>query len=97
MSPQETIELLKVIKGAYGKFEIHPQTPEVWHTFLESEKLEEVVKRLQKHTRSSRFEPTISDLLPSKEEKEKIARDREIALNNWVNEGNDPRDYRPND
>jgi F0F1-type ATP synthase gamma subunit len=97
MKVEQVHELLKEIKGAFNRFEINEEMPRVWFKHLKDEKYEKVVSRLNKHIHTSRFEPTISDLLPSKEEREKAAQDHEIALVNWVNEGNDPRDFRPND
>lgn len=80
MRMDEVIEMLKDIKGTYGKFEINERTPARWFNHLEAETTENVLRRLNKHERESKFEPSVSDLLPNKEEREKLYQDHIINL-----------------
>lgn len=80
MRMDEVIELLKDIKGTWYKFEINERTPKMWFKHLEAETTENVIKRLSKHERESRFEPTVSDLLPNKEERDRLYQDHIINL-----------------
>jgi len=66
----EVLNVLKYIKGAYNRFEINEETPKVYNDFLKGQEFEKVMHRLKEHIKRSKFEPTITDLLPPREEKE---------------------------
>ena len=97
MKHNEIMELLKYIKGAYPRFDITENTIDVWYDFLSDQSLTKVMKRLQRHISESRFEPTISDLLPTRQEKEKESFEMEIARNRWINNGGDPNEFKYDD
>jgi hypothetical protein len=67
---KQVLEVLKYVKGAYNRFEINEEMPKVYFDFLKGEEFEKVMHRLKEHIKKSKFEPTISDLLPKRKEKE---------------------------
>lgn len=80
MEAGQVLEVLKTIRGAYNRFEINEEMPRVWHETLKDEPYDLVIKRLKRHIRESKYEPTMSDLLPNKEEREKLYQDHIINL-----------------
>lgn len=93
MELAQVVELLEEIKGAYPKFEIYKTTPRVWQKYLSEHSVESTYWRLERHIKESRFEPTIHDLLPTKEDRRREAEEMEIQLNRWVNAGNEPEQF----
>lgn len=92
MEANQVLDVLKFIKGAYSRFEINEEMPRVWYEFLKDEKYETVIARLKKHISNSKFEPSIHDLV-TQGDPELEYRKREIALNKWIQEGNNPDDF----
>ena len=74
MIKSEVIELLKYISGAYGRFAMNENTPNVWLDVLKDQSFDKTMFLLKKHIAESRFEPSISDLVnnykPEQKEKE---------------------------
>lgn len=93
MDKTEVLEVLKYIKGAYNRFEINEEMPRVYNDFLKDQEFSKVMYRLKIHIRASKFEPTIADLLPSREEIEKESRRIEIARNRWIDKGGNPNEF----
>lgn len=94
MEAKQVLELLKFIKGAYNRFDINEEMPRVWNEFLKEEPFEMAMQRLKRHIKYSKYEPTISDLLPSKDEREKAHFDHIVSLQKQMEERNDsPADF----
>lgn len=70
MDLKQVLEVLKYVKGAYNRFEINEEMPKVYFDFLKDQEFERVMHRLKEHIKKSKFEPTITDLLPPREDKE---------------------------
>jgi hypothetical protein len=74
----EVLELLKTIKLAYFRFEVNEEVARLWYSFLCEESYDDVKARLVKHIRESKFEPTISELLPNYDDDKRKRYNQEV-------------------
>ncbi|WP_158560294.1 replicative helicase loader/inhibitor [Paenibacillus contaminans] len=82
MDNNQVLDILRFIKGAYHRFEINEDMPRVWMSILQKEDYDVVMQRLERHIRTSRYEPTIHDLIThSGEELERLRQQREEEIN----------------
>jgi hypothetical protein len=94
MEANKALEVLQYIRGAYNRFEINEYMPKVYAEFLKDEPFDKVMIRLKKHIKTSKYEPTISELLASRDELDKETRTIEIARNKWIDNGGDPSEFK---
>ncbi|THF83716.1 replicative helicase loader/inhibitor [Cohnella fermenti] len=98
MNKQETAKLLSVIKIAYPSFEITQPLASLWLEFLKQVPFDRAQVHLNEHIASSRFPPTIADIVrydPKAEEKRRkeLEWERHDAVIKWIDSGGDPNQF----
>lgn len=63
MEKKETAKLLAVIKTAFPNFEITEPVARLWVEFMEGVPFERAQKNLKTHINTSKFPPTIADIV----------------------------------
>ena len=63
MDKKQVSSFLKQIIGAYPTFEPTPERVEIWSRHMEDIDYDLAVKRLDKHVASSKFPPTIAEIV----------------------------------
>ncbi|MFS0822145.1 replicative helicase loader/inhibitor [Bacillus sp. 1P02SD] len=62
MNRAEVIQLFKYIKMSYENFEVSTDKVDFWQGIFKDQDFTTVMKKLEKHVRSNKFAPTISEL-----------------------------------
>lgn len=99
MNKSEVKKLFLIINSCYPNFQYDEFKAEVWTDMLKDVPFETGQRNLRDHIAASRFLPTPSDIIQlcSKEDREILLRNADIAFILYVNEGGDPYQYVPRD
>lgn len=63
MTKEQVFEALSILRDVYGSFEFDQQKLNTWHRILKNQDPVKVLKNLEKHIRTNKFAPTISELI----------------------------------
>lgn len=70
MKKVEVVELFKKIVDVYPRFEVTSGKVDTWHWLMDGIPYEAAKRNLLNHCRTSRFEPTIADIVGNSKPKE---------------------------
>jgi hypothetical protein len=95
MNKSETKKLFLIINSCYPNFQYDEFKAEVWTDLFKDLPFETGQKNLRDHIAASRFLPTPSDIIQqgSKEDREILLRNADLAFIQFVNGGGDPYKY----
>lgn len=71
MEKQQISKFLKQIYGIYPSFDLYPERIQMWSKFLADMDYDLAIKRLEKHASTSKFAPSIAEILNPEEAKRK--------------------------
>lgn len=71
MNDNQKSKFIKQIIGAYPTFEPTPERLEIWSRHMSEMDYELAIKRLDKHVKTSKFPPTIAEILNPEQPKKK--------------------------
>ncbi|WP_162463173.1 replicative helicase loader/inhibitor [Paenibacillus psychroresistens] len=99
MNKVEVKQLFLIINNCYPNFQYDDIKTEIWTDMLKGVSFETGQRNLRDHIAASRYSPTISDIVQqtSKEDREILLRNADLAFEQYVNEGGDPYKYVPGD
>lgn len=74
MERWEVLEMFKLLKSIYPKFEVNSEKADIWTRLLKDQDGQAVMKNAERHTLKQKFPPTIADI----RETTIAARDRSV-------------------